>query len=284
MRQSDEKYVHHKYRNVVSLTAVLLVMISLVSCMSTKPSKIFGDTKPVAQYKWDTVTNIDSLLNIQGYYYNILPRQHYVDGVDSSYIAWDDIDLVFYKDGTCVSFKFDKDSRKYEGLYVPELTGMISKRYGKAPVWTCGGIYKIEGDTLTVDIFERTKQTKFGGVSPTVLLPNPGLNLMFFVNKDNWVALERRKFIIEDKTTLHLVEFSNANYHNVPIEADAVYKFVPIDVVPSRCEADIRKEKWMWAYKEDYEAHKQELKAYKRELKARQDSIKRVSKTDTENL
>lgn len=272
------------YRNCMSVIATVFITIASVSCMSTKPSKIFGDTKPVGQYKWDTVTNIDSLINIQGYYYNILPRQHYVDGVDSTYIAWEDIDLVFYKDGTCVSFKFDNESRKYEGLYVPDLTGLISKRYGKVPVWTCGGIYKIDGDTLIVDIFERTKQTKFGGVTPAVYLPSPGLNLMFYINKDNWVALERRKFVIEDKTTLHLIEFSNANYHNEPIEIDALYKFVPTDVVPSRCEADIRKEKWMWAYKEDWEAHKQELKAYKRELKARKDSIKRAAEPATDSL
>lgn len=206
--------------------AIILSMITMLTgCGLFYTRKDFNRKSPTVLFATDADTRIEEKLNINGYYY----------AKESNSI------FILYKDQTCISYYFKNELSDLKGLPLRDLGLLVSRKPGNLALWNkYNGIYTISGDTLTIDFYERN-------------------NIMYI---QTWLEFCTDKFEILDKNTLRL--FQRIDEDGKEFNGDVEYKFTPLKIVPDPYNNDLKKKKWMWKYKEDWDAYKKELKQHKK--------------------
>lgn len=137
--------------------------------------------------------------------------------------------LLFYNDGTYIKFNIDRDSITEKGVH--DLDASI-KKWGYRHSWDAwSGIFKVNGDTLYVNEYERYDV----------------LGSLWRINK--------LKFVVSDKEQLILLD----DRFPQPL----VYRFVPCHNIPVAMPF-VKKKKWMWETECDWRSYKDMMKCQRK--------------------
>lgn len=178
--------------------------------------------------------NIDSLINIDGYY-EMSYKSYYSNPTDSN-----TTNFIFFNDGL---FYFDRIITEpgVPSHYVEFLSSNEVYKYNNNLRFNCWGNYIIKDDTIIAQFIN----------NPSMLTAT-------------WSASEY-KFKVINKTTIELIlmkSIPNQDYYSpVPNKKreTSIAKFIPLDIIEEP-NPWIKRKKWFWNEKEEWKKYRQNLK------------------------
>ena len=210
---------------------VALISVFLFSgCyLLTKEKLHFSSSDQDALFSKNYRPNIDNKIETDGYYL-------YNETDTSSGRRYCDF-FVLYEDGTCATFDLKSQYWDQLGKTVKNFSSMIFY-WNKYFNFYSGGIYKINGDTLIVD--------------------------MFYDDNLKNVELVKRKYLIKNKITLKQISAKyitcDSTYYR---RANRTYRFVKSEPMPNYCGSRIKGKKWLWQNETDWKVYKNEEEIYR---------------------
>lgn len=131
---------------------------------------------------------------------------------------------VFYPDGICAEFEFDKCERKNDRI---DFSNSLSKEILYPKQWqSMMGVYEVSNDTVYCEMYRWTD--------------------LLHISTECW----EYKFAIKDSYTLESNKLCDKNH-------DYNFHFVPCTNIVRPREKFIKDRKWMWKTKEDWMKYKE---------------------------
>jgi hypothetical protein len=209
---------------------LLLFFICYFSCASQRKEVIAKSTIKLEREN----TNIQDLINIDGYYTNPSTSQY------GSY--------MFFKDGTWVYFHFQSgmSEKEKQTNMTKSVTNWIEDRQIQWGYYW--GVYTIQNDTIIVHSYDKSALLK------------------------GWSLGENRYKSI-DKNTIQRIYYrsilkSADDYYktNSPWRDDEPMRFTPADTLPSS-DNWLKEKKWTWRNESDWRAYMQHVEQIKKQFK-----------------
>jgi len=187
-------------------------------------------------------TGIDSLINIEGYYYISYP--------DTGFLKGGSFSFILYRNGlykALLPAKYDSIKKQYDiSLGLQEV--VIYRDCEKAKWFYFGiwGGYVICNDTLKIQYIDK----------PWPLSSTYGSEEWFKVVDRNTLILINTMPLSTDKS-----DWRNYEYYKSIRDEQAKYPavFVPVPVKPSPDDAWILKEKWFWCNEQDWKNYMEKI-------------------------
>lgn len=225
---------------------IFIILVSISLCACTLFNKVKRDIK--RNYPCYTVhaTDSDTILNFNGCYrvatlttkYQFIERYGFLNLFIRNKLVEDTVfhNILFYPNGMCVyNFRISGKETNYKTEY----------KYGN---W---GHYNVTNDTVKIYYLQ--------GPSDIILNTDVAWEQSFKIINRNTISYISNKAI-------HTVSKQNMKLHNYAyldsIRASEYFpaSFVPLEQIPDSDLCWLKKEKWFWCNKEDWEKHMEKIK------------------------